>query len=75
MNAQEIAEEFYGNKVSAEWVHEHVGYRCWISTRIVLWWEYDVRVHVEEERARALRGERPLTRRERQRKGSPAGAA
>ena len=66
MNADEIAEEFYGRHVSAEWVDEHVAYRVRVSYRVVLWWEFDVRVHLEEERRRALAGEPPYTRRDRE---------
>ena len=62
LNAQQIREEFYGSHVGEEWVHDHVAYRCWISKKVVLWWEYDVLTHLEEERARALAGQGPRKR-------------
>lgn len=57
LSAEEIAREFYGGHVEAEWVHDNVAYRCRVSYRVVLWWEYDVRVHLEDERTRALAGD------------------
>lgn len=62
LDAADIAAEFYGGHVGDEWVHAHVRYRCRVSYRVVLWWEYDVRAHLEEERRAALAREPAYTR-------------
>lgn len=58
LDAQQIADEFYGGHRSAEWVTDVVPCKVRSGHRTNLWWETDVRAHLEDERRQAIERER-----------------
>jgi hypothetical protein len=62
LDAQQINKDYYGGHMSAEWVRENVPYSARVGYRTILWWEFDVKVHIAEERRRAADGTMPPTR-------------